>query len=543
MANVKKGAKIADVLIIGAGASGSVAGKHLAEAGIDVVCLEQGPKVDNSEFWGDKPEWELMAQKRWHPNPNVRDLENDYPVDTSEFDVNPLMYNAVGGSTILYAAHWQRFMPSDFRVKTFDGMADDWPFTYEDLEPFYDAMDIEMGVSGLGGDPAYPPGNAPPLPPLPIGKIGMKAAQGMNKLGWHWWPGPNAIPSRPYGGQNQCVRRGTCLTGCPDRSKASTDHTHWPSALAHGATLITGARVREITVNAEGLATGATYIDRNGREREQRAKAVIVCCNGVGTPRLLLLSKSARFPDGLANSSGLVGKNLMMHPYAAVTGYFDEPLESWLGPAGQTIQSMQFYETDATRGFVRGAKWQVMPSGGPLGMRAAYGGKPLEEAWGANLHRNTRKVFGRAFEWGIIAEDLPDEANQVVLDAKLCDSDGIPAPKLIYKNSDNTRKLIAFHLERAKEATLAAGAVDMSITPLMRDCGWHLMGTARMGANPKRSVVDQWGRAHDVPNLYVYDGSVFVTSSGFNPTGTICAIALRSVKHLIAQRRNQKVAA
>src|SRR6202050_702466 len=251
MANVNKRAKVAEVLIIGAGASGSVAGKHLAEAVIDVVCLEQGPKVDNGEFWGDKPEWELMAQKRWHPNPNVRDLENDYPVDTSESDVNPLMYNAVGGSTILYAAHWQRFMPSDFRVKTLDGFADDWPFTYEDLEPFYDAMDIEMGVSGLAGDPAYPPGKAPPLPPLPIGKIGMKAGAGMNKLGWHWWPGPNAIPSRPYGGRNQCVRRGTCLTGCPDRAKASTDHTHWPSALANGARLITGARVREITVNGE----------------------------------------------------------------------------------------------------------------------------------------------------------------------------------------------------------------------------------------------------------------------------------------------------
>ncbi len=180
MANVNKRAKVAEVLIIGAGASGSVAAKHLAEAGVDVVCLEQGPKVDNSEFWGDKPEWELMAQKRWHPNPNVRDLENDYPIDTSESDVNPLMYNAVGGSTILYAAHWQRFMPSDFRVKTLDGFADDWPFTYEDLEPFYDAMDIEMGVSGLAGDPAYPLGKAPPLPPLPIGKIGMKAAAGMN---------------------------------------------------------------------------------------------------------------------------------------------------------------------------------------------------------------------------------------------------------------------------------------------------------------------------------------------------------------------------
>ena len=543
MASVRRAADLADVLIIGAGASGSVAAKHLAENGFKVVCLEQGPKVDNGEFFGDKPEWELMSQKRWHPNPNVRDLENDYPINTKESDVNPLMYNAVGGSTILYAAHWQRFMPSDFRVKSLDGVADDWPFTYEDLEPFYDEMDLEMGTSGLNGDPAYPPGKAPPLPPMPIGRIGMKAAEGMNKLGWHWWPAPNAIPSKPYGGRNQCVRRGTCLTGCPERAKASTDHTHWPSALQHGATLITGARVREITVNDEGMATGAVYIDRNGREREQRAKTVIVCANGVGTPRLLLLSKSNRFPDGLANSSGLVGKNLMMHPYAAVTGNFDEPLESWLGPAGQSIQSMQWYETDASRGFVRGAKWNVMPGGGPLGMRAAYGGKPLEEAWGANLHRNTRKVFGRTFEWGIIAEDLPEETNQVLLDESLTDSDGIPAPRLIYKNSENTHRLIEFHLARAKEAMQASGAVHMSVTPLMRDCGWHLMGTARMGNDPRTSVVNQYGQAHDVPNLFVYDGSVFVTSSGFNPTGTICAVALRAVKHLIANRRDQKVAA
>ena len=542
MAQVQKARKPADVLIIGAGASGAVAAARLASAGIDVVCLEQGPWVDNAEFHGDKPEWELMAQKRWHPNPNVRDLPADYPVDTAASDVNPLMYSAVGGSTILYAAHWQRFMPSDFRVKTLDGVADDWPFAYEDLAPFYDRMEQEMGVSGLAGDPAYPPHRDYPLPPLPIGRIGMKAAAGMNKLGWHWWPGPNAIPSRDYRGRNRCVRYGTCLTGCPHKAKASTDHTHWPLALEHGARLVTGARVREITVNAQGLANGALYIDRNGRESLQPAGTVILCCNGIGTPRLLLLSTSRHHPAGLANSSGLVGRNLMMHPYAAVSGQFDQPLESWLGPAGQSIQSLQFYETDSARGFVRGAKWNVMPSGGPLGMRAAYGGKALEEAWGANLHRNTRRVFGRSFEWGIIAEDLPDQENRVVIDPELTDSDAIPAPKLIYRNSENTRRMLDFHTARAEEAMQAAGAVSISSTKLMRDCGWHLMGTARMGTDPARSVVDQFGKSHDVPNLYIYDGSVFVTSSGFNPTGTIAAIALRAVEHLIANRNQAKVA-
>ncbi|MGO4001480.1 GMC family oxidoreductase [Pseudomonas fluorescens] len=543
MAKVRLNSKVVDVLIVGAGASGAVAARHLAEAGMSVICLEQGPKVDNGEFAGDKPEWELMSQKRWHPNPNVRDLESDYPIETSESDVNPLMYNAQGGSTLLWAAHWQRFKPSDFRVKTLDGVADDWPFTYEELAPFYEQMEVEMGVSGMAGDPAYPPKSTSfPMPALPIGKIGMKAASGMNKLGWHWWPGTNAIPSKAYEGRNPCVRRGTCITGCPERSKASTDHTHLPSAIRNGAEIISGARVRQVTVNEQGLATGAIYVDRNGREFEQRAHVVIVCCNAVGTPRLLLNSKSDRFPDGLANSSGLLGRNLMMHPYAAVSGSFDEPLESWLGPAGQSIYSMEFYETDTRRDFVRGAKWQVMPSGGPLGLRAAYGGKPLEESWGANLHRNTARTFGRSFEWGITAEDLPDENNRIILDSRLTDSDGVPAPKILYRNSENTKLMLDFHLKRAHEAMDAAGAVSMTETSLMRDCGWHLMGTARMGNDPATSVVDQWGRSHDVPNLFILDGSIFVTSGAANPTATITAIALRAVKHLVSEARNQKVA-
>ncbi len=535
--------EVADVLIIGAGATGAVAARHLAKAGFKVVCLEQGTWVDSSEFWGDKPEWELMAQKRWHPNPNVRELGDDYPINCEESDVNPLMFAAVGGSTVIWAAHWHRFMPSDFRVRSLDGVAEDWPFTYEDLEPFYEQAELEMGVSGLAGDPAYPPMKPPPLLPFPIGKIGRRAAKGMNALGWHWWPGSQAIPPSPYGGRNACARRGTCMTGCPEGAKASTDLTHWPAALADGATLVTGARVREITVNAQGLADGAIYLDRSEVAHRQRARTVILCCNGVGTPRLLLHSTSNRFPDGLANSSGLVGRNLMMHPFAAVTGSFDEPLESWLGPTGQAIQSMQWYETDERRGFVRGAKWNCMPTGGPLGMRAAYSGKALEEAWGANLHRNTKRVFGHSFEWGIIAEDLPDEANRVVLDPELTDSDAIPAAKILYRNSENTERLLAFHLARAREAMEASGALGMTETTLMRDCGWHLMGTARMGEDPARSVADHSGRTHDVPNLFIFDASLFPTSSGFNPTATVVAVALRCTHHLIEARRSLEVAA
>lgn len=535
--------EVADVLVIGAGASGSVAVQELSKNGFSVVCLEQGQWTPASEFAGDKAEWELVKQKQWHPNPNVRGHASDYPINTSESDVNPLMYNAVGGSTILYAAHWFRFLPSDFQVKTLDGVADDWPFTYEDLLPFYEEMDRAMGVSGLGDDPAYPAGEGFPLPPLPIGKPGIKAAEGMNKLGWHWWPGVNSIASKEYGHRPQCQRYGACLTGCPAGAKASTDITHWPEAIEAGAHLVTGARVREITVDKTGLANGARYVDRDGVEHHQKAGIVVLAANGVGTPRILLLSKSEKYPNGLANSSDLVGRRLMMHPYAAVVGTYEDNLESWLGPAGQLMHSMEFYETDKSRGFVRGAKWNLMPSGGPLGMRSGYGGRPVEDTFGVNFHKNLKKVFGRSFEWGIIAEDLPDHANRVILDPTLTDSDGIPAPKLQYKSSDNTTKLIDFHVARAVEAHEASGATSIEVTKLMRDCGWHLLGTAKMGNDPKDSVVDQWGRAHDVPNLFIIDGSVFPTSSGGNPTATIMANALRSMRHLIENRSSQVASA
>jgi choline dehydrogenase-like flavoprotein len=307
--------------------------------------------------------------------------------------------------------------------------------------------------------------------------------------------------------------------------------------------------VRQIEVDVRGLATGAVYIDEHGRERRQKARVVIICANGIGTPRLLQLSASNRFPDGLANSSGLVGKRLMMHPFSAVLGVYDENLESWRGPFGQTIDCYQFYETDEKRGFVRGAKWGAMPTGGPLGAMSFVGTKIfsdreaiIDDAWGVSLHEVVGRRFGHSIVWGIIGEDLPEESNRVTLDPVITDSDGIPAPKLHYRNSENTRRLLKFHVDRCVEAVKAAGAIETVVVHEVRDTGWHLLGTCKMGDDPKTSVVNRWGQSHDVPNLYIFDGSTFPTSAGLNPTATIMSVALRQTKHLAAERRNQEAA-
>ena len=531
-----------DVLIIGAGASGAVAAKRLGEAGFRVVCLEQGTWPDYSRARAGEPDFELTAGRDWAWDPNARQASADYPVEESDSDITALMYNGVGGGTVIYAAHWQRNMPSDFRVRSLDGVADDWPLSYEDLLPYYQRVERDVGVSGLGGDTAFPQvqGDALPLPPVPLGRMGRKVAAAHNELGWHWWPGPNAIATRPYRRLNACVQRAACLWGCVDGAKGTFDKTHWPDAIASGVRLVLGARVRRLELGADGLVSGAVYVDRAGVEHLQRAPVVLLGANGIGTARLLLASATARQPDGLGNSSGLVGKRLMMHPFATVVGLFEDDLQSWQGPWGQHIHSLEFYETDTRRGFVRGAKWGLQPTGGPVSTTRGYPWGPTP-IWGPGFHDEVGRRLGRSAMWGLIAEDLPEESNRVVLDPALTDSDGIPAPKVIYRLSENSRRMLEFHIARARESLEAAGAYETVIAPLIRQTGWHLLGTAKMGDDPGTSVVDGWGRSHDIPNLYVIDGSVWPTSAGMNPTATIAALALRFTDHLIDERRNQVV--
>ena len=525
-----------DVLIIGAGAAGAAAAWSLSETKLNILCLEQGDRMEASEYPSTKRHWELSREKEYHVSPNVRNLPADYPINDKESPIGIANFNAVGGGTILYSAHFPRFHPSDFKANTLDGVADDWPITYEQLEPFFSENDRMMGVSGLVGDPAYPPIEWL-LPPVPIGRLGEAMGKGFNKLGWHWWPSYSAIATRQYKGRDKCVNLGPCNTGCAQGAKASVDVTYWPYALRNGVKLKTRCRVGEITVDESGLATGVIYFDENGVECRQNARIVIVACNGVGTPRLLLNSRSRNFPDGLANRSGLVGKNLMLHPLGYVEGIFSEPLESNLGPHGCCILSQEFYETDKTRGFARGYTMQVLRGPGPV--ETALTGVALGKIpWGAGHHQAFSSVFGKNVGLAIIVEDLPEPHNCVTLDDNLVDSNGIPAPKITYRLSENSRKMLAHGLKMGEMVLEAAGASKNYAFGPVRNTGWHLMGTARMGDDPMKSVVNRWGRSHDVSNLFVVDSSVFVTAGAVNIVSTLQAVALFIADNIKKNLRN-----
>ncbi|GIW56465.1 MAG: hypothetical protein KatS3mg082_2869 [Nitrospiraceae bacterium] len=258
-------------------------------------------------------------------------------------------------------------------------------------------------------------------------------------------------------------------------------------------------------------------------------------------PRLLFLSATQGHEEGLANSSGLVGKRLMMHPFGTVIGLFEDDLESWRGPWGQHLHCLEFYETDVSRGFVRGAKWGLMPTGAPLSM-------VLPRTLGRS-RRVGEISFTRYFAVASVTlqcgessvEDLPEEANRVELARDRCDSDGLPGVKIFYRSSENSQRMMDFHLEHARIALEQMGAYETVTTANIRVSGWHLLGTTKMGDDPATSVVNAQGRTHDIPNLYIFDGSVFPTSSGMNPTATIAALAHRLSEQLLEHARDQRV--
>jgi choline dehydrogenase-like flavoprotein len=521
----------ADVIVIGSGAAGAAVSWRLATKGARVVCLEQGDWVKPEEFPSAQPEVEVQLRRgRFHLSPNVRHRPEDYPVKATSFDVNVMMFNGVGGSTVHWEGHFPRLHPSDFRVRSLDGEADDWPLGYEDLEPYYDLNDRMMGVSGEAGDPANPPRSRRPLPPLPLGRRGEVVARGFEKLGWHWWPSDNAVASRDYDGRKGCDFRGFCNFGCVRRAKASVDVCYWPKAIAAGAVLETRARALEITLDGRGRVRGVVYEDDRGNRREELGHVVVVCANGVGTPRLLLSSRSKLFPDGLANQDGLVGRNLMLHPAWGVDGIFDERVDGHVGPTGNPLFSQQFYETDPGRGFLRGYTMVLYGSAGPLELAL------LNVPWGADHQAAMRRRFGHQVSIVIMGEDLPEVGNRVELDPDATDSSGMAGARVAYRYGENSLRLLRHGAAMARRVLEAAGATEIHESSSPTHFA-HLLGTARMGRDPKTSVVNAWNQAHAVPNLFVVDGSSFTTSAGVNPTSTIGALALRAADGIWERRR------
>ena len=518
-----------DVLIIGAGASGAAIAWSLLETRMRILCLEQGPHLAHTDFPSLKDDYELSRYGKFSCDPNVRRLKQDYPINVDDSCITPVNFNAVGGSTINFLGHWPRMRPSDFYTKTLDDVAEDWPLDYATLAPFYDMNDQVTGVSGLKGNPAYPD-YAPPLPPIPIGTLGQTLAKGFNKMGWHWWPSDVSILSQDYDGRQKCVNAGTCDLGCTAGAKGGTNFTYWPILTKAGVEVRTECRVREILINQQtGFATGVLYHGPDGQLHEQNAEMVIVACNGIGTPRLLLNSKSKLFPDGLANRSGMVGKNLMFHPLTGVSGVFSEPMRGHEGPMACSILSQEFYETGTTRNFTRGYGLYSGRSTTP--MTYALGGYGIDDPipWGAEHREFMDNIYPYLAGLTVVSEDLPEEHNCVTLDPDIADSDGIPAPKITYRLSENTSKMLRHGEERAKEILLAAGAkkvLSKAGGKVWWRAGWHQMGTCRMGNDPKNSVVNSWGRSHDIKNLFIVDGSIFVTAGAVNPTSTIQALAL-----------------
>lgn len=515
---------IVDVLIIGSGASGAAVAWSLAETRMKILCLEQGDWIKPTDFPSNGRDWEARRFGDFDISPNRRGRVTDYPVNDDNSPMKVTNFNGVGGGTVVYTAHYPRMHPSDFRVRTLDGVADDWPVDYWALEPYFAENDRMMGVAGLKGDPAYPL-HEPTMPPVGLGRTGTRYAHALNKLGWHWWPSDIAVATTEYEGRAKCINLGHCTPGCAQGAKASVDITYWPHAIRAGVELRTRCRVREITTNAQGMASGVIYFDPNGVERFQPAEVVILAANGVGTPRLLLNSASSRFPNGLANSSGLVGRNLMVHPWPQVYGYVEDEMDGDRGPM-TVMWSKEFYETDLSRGFVRGYTLQFARGTGPANeamVSMAAGRLP----WGKDHHLAYRQLLYRALRVGVACEDLPEEHNRVTLDPVLKDSHGIPAPRIDYAVSENTRRMMEHGIARATEILKAAGARAIyPPAPNVLNSPGHLLGTARMGTDPGRSVVNEWGRCHDVRNLFIVDGSIWVTSGGVNPTSTIQALAL-----------------
>lgn len=528
-----------DFVVIGSGAAGGIMAKELAVAGHSVVLLEQGPHLTAADFTHD--EWDLdhNGGHMWGASQGYPQTFRKSEDDEAEERENVCAYaHNVGGSSMHFSGNFWRFRPIDFMEASVKGTIAgtnfaDWPISYEDLEPYYTKVDWEIGVSGLQGPWDPPRSREYPCPPMPIKGPDVLLERAARSMGLTAYPAPVAILSQPHNGRPGCIHCGYCNGfGCEANAKSSSLVAMIPQALESGnCELRTFATVHRIETNDEGRATEVLYYDADGNEHGQRTKAVVLCANGSETPRLLFLSESSRFPDGLANSSGMVGKNLMFNGFSSVVGLFDEPVNGYKSiPATRVVHD--YYELDSSLGFYGGGGIDGRhPSRGtPLGFALSspqmFGGP----SWGSAYKRDLAYQFAHCAAFDGHTTSLPLSSNNVTLDPNVQDKWGRAALRTTYMDHPDDIETMRWFYEKTTELMEAAGASNVNgfYSQGGQEGNVHLLGTCRMGSDPDNSVIDAAHRTHDVPNLFLCDGSSLVTSGRGQPTMTIMALAFRA---------------
>ena len=538
-----------DFVIVGSGAAGGILAKELSSNGFRVVVLEQGPYLREADFTHD--EIKVFNEDLLTNHPELQpNTYRETPEQTAKRHRAVFYGRIVGGTSVHFTANFWRFHEIDFIERSKVGPVPganlaDWPIRYQDLEPYYCKVEWEIGVSGLAdSSPFDPPRSKPyPMPPLPVKGCGVVFERGARKLGWHPFPASLAILSEPRPGRSACVNCGFCLGfGCEVGAKSTSLSACIPAAERTGRCEIRpNSYVHKIELDGNGRALGAVYFDQRKATHLQRAKAVIVSANGAETPRLLLLSLSKQHPNGLANSSGYVGKHLMLNGNGVTNAVFEQPLNDYKGFAPSRVLH-DFYELDPQKvGFYGGggldARFDLTP------MRFALNALPPgSPRWGKEFKAALAHNFTRTMEVFSHGTSLPVENNSMSLDPTLKDAWGLPALRMTYRDHPDDLKLIEFLNARAAELLDAAGAVKHWPVPVtVQNQAFHLLGTCRMGSDPKTSVIDTDHRTHEVKNLFLCDGSSLVTSGRGQPTMTIMALAFRAADRITALAKSGQI--
>jgi choline dehydrogenase-like flavoprotein len=502
----------ADVVIVGAGACGSVVAKVLSGRGLSVIVLEAGKRFDPAT---DLRNSEANAAKIMWTEPRVY---------AGPHGVVPKAGVGVGGGTLTWLGVMPRFHPADFRTRSTEGVGDDWPISYEDLRPYYHQVEHEFGVAGECG-PFPPEPYHLPMPPHRMNWHAQVLARGAREVGATPFAPPVAINSTEYDGRPACVYCGWCGSGCPTGAKATATGTYLAKAERRGARVVSEAFAHRVHYDAAaGRVTGVSYLDAEKREHRVSARVVVLAAHALETPRLLLLSANSTFPGGMANSSGMVGCRLMSHPTWQVFGTFDEPVNAFKGMQMGHVMVQDYYKPDPRNAYARGfvlISYMMTPITYANLSGSFYGPK----------FKQFLMDYPYTAAWWAHAEGLPSENNTVTLDPEVKDARGLPVARLTYEWGENDIKLAAAARDKAVEMMHASGARKVRIG---LNYGAHAMGTCRMGGDPATSVVNSFCQAHDVPNLYICDTSVFVTGSGVNPTLTAMAIAGRAAERIAA---------